>query len=282
MAKELGLTTAEVAANLTPFTSGMNFDAQDGKIGTAAKSMVATLMPSLAQPFIEMGTGVDYAGRHYKQQGNYPGDTSPLSEKGRFTTSPLAKSAARWLNEETGGNEGRPGGIDMYPEDLQKLTTGILKGVGTDVMNAVDTGLAIFNGKWDELETRNVPFARDFKKNIEDNSGRYFETLHAMNVDVGDVNKRKTSAERREFAKTRPWMKYDGEKYALDEFAKEYVKDAEKWRKMAQGKVLKGRGWVEAETPPTREQVQAYKAKMRRAQAKLLEKYATGHVKSGD
>ncbi len=205
-AKNLGVSTAELAYHFTGLGS-INATSREGGLGEDIKAaLVSGATPSALQPLAEMLIGVDYKGdAMYKR--NYTAAT-PNSQISKKHTPEYAKETAAWLNEKTGGNEARKGYVDVHPEAVQKFVEGFGKNAARDVMNAYEVGRAIMSGEWKDIDTRSVPFKRDFVRPLDGNTARYYEAYNKFKVDKNEFDKRKdwATGERREFAKAHPWV----------------------------------------------------------------------------
>ena len=193
-AKELGLTAAEVAASFT------------GLGNVSGDALVQTAVPTIVQPFAQMATNKDYAGRAvYRSKFT---ESKPDSAHGRKSTAAGYHWVASLLNSLTGGNEARKGAIDIAPETVKMLTETVGKNFARDIMEIAETGYKLLNGNAKDLDVRNVPFAGDFARTHEGNDNRFYENYNRYRDDKYELNKNSKlkGDERRAYLKEHPWL----------------------------------------------------------------------------
>ena len=157
--------------------------------GDAGPDMVQTFAPTLAVPVLQVIENKDFAGRQIRK--NMYSQTKPYSENGRENTSDLYKRIARWMNEATGGNRQRRGSVDVAPETIKHVVDTMLKNLGRDVGGVMETAYDV-SGKG-STDVRNIPFARDFVRDVPDNTTLYYETKNRFDKDVADGSIRQGS-----------------------------------------------------------------------------------------
>ena len=157
--------------------------------GDAGPDMVQTFAPTLAVPVLQVIENKDFAGRKIRK--NMYSQTKPYSENGRENTSDLYKRIARWMNEATGGNRQRRGFVDVAPETIKHVVDTMLKNLGRDVGGVMETAYDV-SGKG-STDVRNIPFARDFVRDVPDNTTLYYETKNRFDKDVADGSIRQGS-----------------------------------------------------------------------------------------
>jgi hypothetical protein len=118
------------------------------------------LSPTILDPFVDLGANKDYLDRKIMPE-DYPGQVaSPDSEKYWNTVNPQWKWVAKKLNELTGGNEVRPGAIDISPETLEYWTEFIAGGAGAFLARSNNFITKLVTGE--DIEAYQVPFTRRF------------------------------------------------------------------------------------------------------------------------
>jgi hypothetical protein len=118
------------------------------------------LSPTILDPFVDLGANKDYLDRKIMPE-DYPGQVaSPDSEKYWNTVNPQWKWVTKKLNELTGGNEVRPGAIDVSPETLEYWTEFIAGGAGAFVARSNNFITKLVTGE--DIEAYQVPFTRRF------------------------------------------------------------------------------------------------------------------------
>ena len=193
-AKELGLTAAEVAASFT------------GLGNVSGDALVQTAVPTVIQPFAQMATNKDYAGRAvYRTKFT---ESKPDSAHGRKSTAAGYHWVASLLNSLTGGNEARKGAIDIAPETVKMLTETVGKNFARDIMEIAETGYKLLSDNTKDLDVRNVPFAGDFARTHEGNDNRFYENYNRYRDDKYELNKNSKlkGDERRAYLKEHPWL----------------------------------------------------------------------------
>ena len=193
-AKELGLTAVEVGAAFT------------GMGNVSADALVETGVPTALQPFVQMATGKDYAGRPmYKTKDN---EAKPDSSHGRTSTAEGYKKIAEGINWLSGGDKYSKGGIDIAPETVKLLAETAGKNLAKDIVNFAQLGSMAMSGDWD---VRNMPFARDMVRKVDGNENRYYEALAKFNEDkYAYSNPNLTREEKRRYLREHPWLRTNG------------------------------------------------------------------------
>jgi hypothetical protein len=193
-AKELGLSAAEVAASFT------------GLGNVSGDALVQTAAPTVLQPFVQMATNKDYAGRAvYRTKFTA---SKPDSAHGRKSTPEFYHQVASFLNEITGGNEARSGGIDVAPETVKMLTEMVGKNFARDIMEISETGYKLLSGDSKDLDVRNVPVVGDVVRKQEGNDNRFYEAFNRYRDDKYELknNTGLKGEERRAYLKKHPWL----------------------------------------------------------------------------
>jgi hypothetical protein len=193
-AKELGLTAAEVAASFT------------GLGNVSGDALVQTAVPTVLQPFVQMATNKDYAGRAvYRAKFT---ESKPDSAHGRKSTAAGYHWAASFLNSLTGGNEARKGAIDIAPETVKMLTEMVGKNFVRDISEIAETGYKLLSGNAKDLDVRNVPVVGDFARTHEGNDNRFYENYNRYRDDKYELksNSELKGDERRAYLKEHPWL----------------------------------------------------------------------------
>lgn len=125
------------------------------------------MVPTVAQPFVDILKNEDYFGSPI-QPTKFPGDEKPDSQNYYPSVNPVAREIAGFLNRITGGNEFRPGLVDVSPESLMHVLqtyAGAAGALVTNTVSAVHRGTAEalgYNTEDPSLDLSDVPFARKF------------------------------------------------------------------------------------------------------------------------
>jgi len=119
------------------------------------------LSPTIGDPFFDIGENLTWFDSPLMPDyGN--GDKRPDSQKAWNSTPQKWKDLATFLNEQTGGNQWRPGGIDVSPETLQYWYEFATGGAGAFANRTANFAERMAAGQWDKIEMFQVPFARRF------------------------------------------------------------------------------------------------------------------------
>lgn len=88
----------------------------------ASKSLLQTISPTLLSPITDYALNMDYSGRPIMPTPS-PFDATPPPKSQRYWSNvgDIPKAIAQKLNELTGGNEVRAGGLDVSPETLGQV-----------------------------------------------------------------------------------------------------------------------------------------------------------------
>ena len=134
--------------------SPINFPNSDD----ASKWITKLLMPTIGQIPLSLALNEDYFGRSIYNT-NFPFDKTP---KPQSELTRGDKGWAKWLNKATGGSEFRSGFIDINPDKTDFILETLSGGAGRFVMRSTKVITSVASGNWDELEPREIPFARVF------------------------------------------------------------------------------------------------------------------------
>lgn len=265
MAKELGMSAVELASAFSGWGE-VNIDSQeDGMVG-AIKAFAASVVPSSAQVIVEPALNTDYAGRKvFTEKG--PSEKKPYYLRARKNTPEWAKNLSETMNRVTGGNEFVSGDVDVPAEVIQKVAEFFGKNAAKDVITAYETGKAIINGNYDELESRMVPVKRDFVRDAPDSTSRYFNAKSDFEKDAAEftgLRKTMSADERKKYIDEHPWV------LRMDSIRKA-INDIDELRKYEAGFVKNGRGYSKRKDDPPKELVEKWKSKRLQLQAKILE-----------
>lgn len=179
-AKNLGVSAAEISATF----SGV-------PINMGAVLQTATPSPFFGQEIVQGLSGKNFAGFDvYKNK--YPNNKTPDSHYGKRTTAPAYKWVSEKLNELTGGNEAKPGGVDIRPETVELFVQALGKSVLRDIT---------------DLSRIRKAFTVD-DKDIDGNESRYWDAKAVYDQDEHELNHRSDlkGEARRAYLKEHPWL----------------------------------------------------------------------------
>lgn len=145
-----------------------------------AGSALQFAAPTVADPFVQWAENKNFAGNPLRKDQNQFGPAHPEYQMGFRSTSAPAKWLAEALNDTTGGNEVRPGFININPAFFDFTVSSILGGAGRTYLQITSAPLKALGD--DEIQAREIPFANIFvgARPEYQTERKYFEA-------VGDV-----------------------------------------------------------------------------------------------
>jgi hypothetical protein len=117
--------------------------------------------PTVLDPIIDVIGNEDFAGKPiYKEGLAFDRTPAPVSQLYWSTTSPSAIWIANNLNSLTGGNEVRPGLVDMSPDIIQFWFEFVTGGIGRFAMNTAEVPFTVVEEGITPENIRNIPFVK--------------------------------------------------------------------------------------------------------------------------
>jgi hypothetical protein len=119
-------------------------------------NLAAEFTPSTLRPLTYIYTNEDWAGRPVHADPDF--QKRPNAYSARRTTGEGWQKIAHGVNTATGGNPGKSGAVDLYPEDYREMLDpflGTQSRVGENIWSTADS---VFEGKWPE--PGHVPLGR--------------------------------------------------------------------------------------------------------------------------
>lgn len=89
------------------------------------------MAPTIADPIVDLSLNKDFADRPIMPKQDQYGPQVPDSQRYWDSVNPIFRSITDTLNEATGGDEVRPGAVDISPETLEHLFGYLTGGAGT-------------------------------------------------------------------------------------------------------------------------------------------------------
>lgn len=181
-----GLAGDAMNGRTTPGSAAVNL------VGNAAEafsplgkqgSFAQTVSPTLLQPFVQASENTDWTGRKIAPEQEPYSPPVPNSRLAWRTTSPYAKAVAQWLNSVTGGDEIKPGKIDVSPAMMDHFVGWATGGLGRFIKRSAELPERIKEGN---VEANQVPVARRFVGQ---------ESSHVNQTEFYDTSKRIAAAE---------------------------------------------------------------------------------------
>lgn len=142
-----------------------------------ANSPLNFIAPTFADPLVDLATNTDFAGNDIVPDRPTFGLDVPDSQKYWANTGEIPKWTAEQLNRLTGGNEVRPGAIDVSPEVLQFWVDYATGATGKFITRNVGLGEDLATGNFEDIEIGDIPFARRVVGSVTNrgNTERYYE-----------------------------------------------------------------------------------------------------------
>lgn len=142
-----------------------------------ANSPLNFIAPTFADPIVDLATNTDFAGNAIVPERPSFGLEVPDSQKYWANTGEIPKWTAEQLNRLTGGNEVRPGAIDVSPEVLQFWVDYATGATGKFIQRNVNLGMDLAAGDFADIEIGDIPFARRVVGSVTNrgNTERYYE-----------------------------------------------------------------------------------------------------------
>jgi hypothetical protein len=153
------------------------------------ESFLNFVSPTILDPFVDLSKNEDFAGRPIIPPDNpFAPVPKPQHQLYWSTTSPMVVGVADLMNKATGGNEIRPGMLDISPETLEYWGTFISGGLGKLVLRSYTTldptdkagfTASMIAGDFEDMDMNTVPVLRRFAGNISTRQNRqvYYENV---------------------------------------------------------------------------------------------------------
>lgn len=158
-----GMNFKKAAVTLTSYFFGA-FNPFDGSVDLSNKdSVVLAALPSTFDFLYQQAAGVNGFGRPvapYKSDFDHKPDSENYNLR---QADSVALKVARWLNRSTGGNEAKPGGIDVSAGTIENLIRNLTGGTGTFIYDSVNLAWSAVDsatGGDPDVFVRDVPLAR--------------------------------------------------------------------------------------------------------------------------
>ncbi|MFA7269949.1 MAG: LPD38 domain-containing protein [Sterolibacterium sp.] len=143
-------------------------------------SLLQFAAPTIADPFIQWSENKNFAGTPLRKEQMPFGPAKPEYQMAFKSTSAPAKWLAELMNDWSGGNEVRPGAVNVNPAAFDFAVSSILGGGGRTYLQMVN--IPIKAAKGDELQAREIPFANIFLSAKPENQveRKFFENLREV------------------------------------------------------------------------------------------------------
>ena len=155
-------------------------------------NLLQLLSPTLTDPVAQWYSNTDWTGRKVRPESSMFG-TVPESQKYWNSVKPPSKWITNKLNQLTGGDEIRPGYIDVSPELIDLIYDTAVGGAGRFAANAVLTPLKAMKGE-EEIEPYEIPILRKVygKGGSKVLTSDYYENADSVNLLNRQIERYKT------------------------------------------------------------------------------------------
>jgi hypothetical protein len=123
-------------------------------------NLIKTIVPTALKPLYELETNRNFMDAPIMPEQPAYGPPKPDSERHFRSVSAASKWFAKELNELTGGNSVRPGGVSVSPETFDHWVAFVTGGTGAFVNRTSDFFFKAATGRTDDISWNTVPFAR--------------------------------------------------------------------------------------------------------------------------
>lgn len=169
-----------------------------------AKGAAQMATPSVVRPLVDLAVNQNFAGTPISKENNRPGYAAPAHTRTRESTPEHWKATARALNEWTGGDDIKPGAVNLTPEQVAYLVKSYLV---PGVAQPVDKAAALATGR-KEVRAVDVPGISKFAGQIDEtNRARAaFDTARRDQQHLGEYKKYVAAGNREKALETlRQW-----------------------------------------------------------------------------
>jgi len=145
-----------------------------------AGSFLQYLSPTVTDPFVQWSENKNFAGNPLRRPQSPFGVPNPEYQMGFKSTSAPAKWLAEMLNNETGGNEVRPGYVNVNPAFFDFAVSSIAGGAGRTYLQTLSAPMKL--AKDEELKAKEIPFLNIFigAKPEYQTEKKYFDAVRSV------------------------------------------------------------------------------------------------------
>jgi hypothetical protein len=228
-----------------------------------AGSGLQYISPTVTDPFVQWAENKNFAGNPLRKPQQPFGVPNPEYLQGFKSNSAAGKWLAEMLNDATGGNEVRPGFINVNPAFFDFAVSSIAGGAGRTYLQTLSAPMKLAQGE--ELQAREIPFLNIFAsaKPEYQTEKKYFEATRAVETAAKEL---KTYKEKGDTEMVRQIREDHGKEIRLAAAAKETKNLLTRLRKNELN--------LDKTNPPNkRELKKAIEEKRKAAMAKFNKKY---------
>ena len=193
-----------------------------------AGSFLQYVAPTIADPAVQWAENKNFAGNPLRRPQSPFGVPNPEYQMGFKSTSAPAKWLAEVLNDETGGNEVRPGFVNVNPAFFDFAVSSIAGGAGRTYLQTISGPMKA--GAGEDIQAREVPFANIFlgARPEFQTERKYFEAVKRVELVKKEIQ---TYREKGDKEMVNQILEDHGHELRLQHAAKETKKLLERLRK---------------------------------------------------
>ena len=152
---------------------------------SAQEAIVSLLMPTAADPVVDLAQNRDFTGRPIMPEENQYGTSEPDAQRYWPGVNTMWKGITDELTELTGGNEIEPGAIDISPETLDYLSNTIFGAAGGFFNRTASIPFKAAEG---ELTAKDIPVIRKAigNKSPYQDKATFYERISEVEQRVDD------------------------------------------------------------------------------------------------
>jgi len=151
-------------------------------------SLLLTVAPTLADPFLEVALNRDWANRPISPEINPYGHKGPDSKRFWPDVNPLARDASSFLNSMSGGDDYEPGLVDVSPETIEHFIRFSTGGAGATALRMQTVAARVTEGE--AVRPFEIPIFRRFYREQSP-----FRTSKPFKEAMGKLEEMKARAE---------------------------------------------------------------------------------------
>jgi len=159
-------------------------------------SALQYVMPTIIDPFVQWSENRNFAGNPLRREQMPFAVPKPEYQLGFRSTSAPAQWLAEFLNDVTGGNEVRPGFVNVNPSAFDFAITSVTGGAGRTYLQAINLPIKIAQDE--EIQSREVPFWNIFMSARPEaaTERKYFENIRKTELAMEELKTYRGEPER--------------------------------------------------------------------------------------
>ena len=224
---QIGLEVMGQVADIMPLNPVEGVVANKGK--NTFEGLILSVVPDVAAPVAQAVANVDFTGRPIYRKGTW-NESDPAYTKAYAGTSKILVKSAEFLNRVTGGDEYKPGAVDVNPAIVEHLLEGYFGGMLTFLKENSKT----VQMTWDDdmRQLRNVPIANIlFQKNDERTASSYVNDMYYHYKEESAMTTKRANGYRKSGDMERAAKLAASDEYRRSQYFKAYEKQVDKLEK---------------------------------------------------